>query len=75
MEAILNLITNNPFWVGVFLLFVLWSVSSTITTMHATRQRERSRREIAAYVAEGSMSPKDGERLLKANSPSDPDEC
>jgi small neutral amino acid transporter SnatA (MarC family) len=30
------------------------------------KQQEESRREIAAYVAEGSMSPEDAERLLKA---------
>ncbi len=34
--------------------------------MHRTRQVEQSRREIAAYIAEGSMSPEEGERLLKA---------
>lgn len=28
--------------------------------------RERSRREIAAYIAEGSMTPEQGERLMKA---------
>jgi hypothetical protein len=31
-----------------------------------TRQREQSRREIAAYIAEGSMSPEDGARLMAA---------
>jgi len=31
-----------------------------------TKQREQSRREIAAYIAEGSMTPADGERILKA---------
>lgn len=30
------------------------------------RQTEESRREIAAYIAEGSMTPQDGERILKA---------
>ena len=30
------------------------------------RQREETRREIAAYIAEGSMTPEEGERLLKA---------
>lgn len=30
------------------------------------REREKSRREIAAYVAEGSMTPAEGERLLNA---------
>lgn len=30
------------------------------------RERERSRREIAAYVAEGSMTAEEGERLMGA---------
>lgn len=30
------------------------------------REREITRREIAAYIAEGSMTPDDGIRLLKA---------
>jgi hypothetical protein len=42
-------------------------------TVHAIFKRgsyERSRREIAAYVAEGSMTPEDGERLLTAETKS-----
>ncbi len=31
------------------------------------REREISRREIAAYIAEGSMTPEDGAKLLKAS--------
>jgi len=31
-----------------------------------SRQREQTRREIAAYVAEGTMTTDEGERLLKA---------
>ncbi len=31
-----------------------------------TAARERSRREIAAYIAEGSISPEQGERLMRA---------
>ncbi|MGQ0629006.1 MAG: hypothetical protein ACT4PL_13020 [Phycisphaerales bacterium] len=31
-----------------------------------TVTRERTRREIAAYIAEGTMTPEQGERLLKA---------
>jgi hypothetical protein len=31
--------------------------------------RERTRREIAAYIAEGSMTADDGERLMKAREP------
>lgn len=41
-------------------------VFGTIRKISINGEREESRREIAAYVAEGSMSPEDGERLLKA---------
>ena len=34
--------------------------------MHHTKETEASHREIAAYVAEGSMTPVEGERLLDA---------
>lgn len=40
-----------------------------IQSVSNRRQREQSRREIAAYVAEGSMSPDDAERILRAESP------
>lgn len=36
--------------------------------------RERSRREIAAYIAEGSMTPEQGERLMSAGK-GKPDGC
>jgi Flp pilus assembly protein TadD len=38
-----------------------------ITTMVTSFSRERTRREIAAYIAESSMTPEQGERLLKAD--------
>ena len=38
-----------------------------ITTIVTGISRERSRREIAAYIAEGSISPDQGERLMKAD--------
>lgn len=31
-----------------------------------TKAKEQTRREVAAYVAEGSMTPEEAERLLKA---------
>jgi hypothetical protein len=48
----------------------LWIISATIHAIFKRGMYERSRREIAAYVAEGSMTPEDGERLLKAESKS-----
>lgn len=41
-------------------------VGGCISTTKKTRLREETRRELAAYVAEGSMTPADAERLLKA---------
>lgn len=41
-------------------------VVGAIKSVLMNRQREQSRRDIAAYIAEGSMSPDEGERLLKA---------
>ncbi len=45
---------------------VFWIVAGTIGGVLKTNQRERSRREIAAYVAEGSMTPEQADRLMKA---------
>lgn len=39
-------------------------VTGMIRKCSATRQRERTKRELAAYVAEGSMSPDDAHRIL-----------
>lgn len=41
-------------------------VFGTLKSIVSTRQREMTKREIAAYVAEGSMTPQDAERILKA---------
>jgi hypothetical protein len=46
-------------------------VGKAIGGMHRTRQREQSRREIAAYIAEGSMTPEDGRALLEAGARED----
>ena len=45
---------------------VVTSVIKGIVTVSTNASRERTRREIAAYIAEGSISPEQGERLLKA---------
>lgn len=48
---------------GAVTLIVLFrSVVSLVSSV----SRERTRREIAAYIAEGSMTPEQGERLMKA---------
>lgn len=51
-------------------LIVLISVLlQAVRGMHRTREVEKSRRELAAYVAEGSISPGDAERLMKVEPP------
>lgn len=45
---------------------VVWIVLGTITGMVKSVARERTRREIAAYIAEGSMTPEQGEKLMRA---------
>jgi hypothetical protein len=47
--------------------FVLGMVLKATTTIIPNATRERSRREIAAYIAEGSITPEQGERLMRAN--------
>ena len=51
---------------GAFVVAIIWIVAATADSMMKTRAREASRREIAAYVAEGSMTPEEGARLLEA---------
>jgi len=49
---------------GGILVAVVGIVFGSVQKMVETREREASRREIAAYVAEGSMTAEEGARLL-----------
>lgn len=42
------------------------SIGKQISSVLKAQAREKSRREIAAYIAEGSMTPEQGERLIRA---------
>ena len=50
------------FWVVMLVWLVMWSISN----MYRTYEREKTRRDIAAYIAEGSMTPEHGEKLMRA---------
>jgi len=52
--------------VGGVLASIVSVISKSARGASETKQREATRREIAAYVAEGSMTPEEGERLLRA---------
>lgn len=50
-------------------------VFGTLRRVLATRQREMTKRELAAYVAEGSMTPQDAERIIRAGKDSEQDKA
>lgn len=52
--------------VGGVLIALVSIILRGVHRMVHTFQRERTRREIAAYVAEGSIPPEEGERLMRA---------
>ncbi|TVS07872.1 MAG: hypothetical protein EA423_03060 [Phycisphaerales bacterium] len=62
---------------GIFFWLMLGAIPITAIVMGCLASiirsvtRERTRREIAAYIAEGSMTPEQGERLLKARNSED----
>lgn len=59
---------------GGLLVAIVAIVGSFISSTMRASQHERSRREIAAYIAEGTMTPEDGERLLRVG-PSGKSSC
>jgi len=74
MDSMLHNITANT---GSFMFLMIFGVGgfvavaaiflSMIKEVSISREREKSRREVAAYVAEGSMTPEDAERILTAS--------
>ena len=46
------------------IIAIIFNMSKQIAI---TKEREKSRREIAAYIAEGSMTPEDGAKLMSAS--------
>ena len=52
--------------VGGMLIALVAMLFSFIRSISHRNARERTKREIAAYVAEGSMTAEEGERLLNA---------
>lgn len=68
VEEILERVLDSDVLVPMILgaVFMTWAVFGTIAAIVKNVSRERTRREIAAYIAEGSMTPEQGERLMKA---------
>ncbi len=62
---------GNVFWLVGGTIAVSAIVTGAAVRIAREAFRERSRREIAAYIAEGSMTPEQGERLMAAGASSD----
>lgn len=67
-NALQMLLNNEDLFIPVLFagVGVIAIVLCKVTSIIKAVSRERTRREIAAYIAEGSMSPEQGERLMKA---------
>ncbi|GJM20060.1 MAG: hypothetical protein DHS20C14_22730 [Phycisphaeraceae bacterium] len=64
-ELLDNIVPLTAITLGCTVAFV-WVLCATVHAIVKDRATERTKREIAAYVAEGTMTPAEGERLLKA---------
>jgi len=67
IQSLIEAAAGNWFWTVVGAIAIVSIVFGTVKSMVTSTNRERTRREIAAYIAEGSMTPEQGERLMKAN--------
>ncbi len=67
-SALLDRILRDDVLIPVLITFGVVSIVlfRTILGIVGSVARERTRREIAAYIAEGSMTPEQGEKLMKA---------
>ncbi|MFG0326253.1 MAG: hypothetical protein ACF8SC_03170 [Phycisphaerales bacterium JB037] len=54
---------------AIIIIVIITTVANYKKSVRNTETREESRREIAAYVAEGSITATEGENLLRAGEP------
>ena len=69
LEHIINQIIQQEelfFVLVIATAITLVSIVRHLTGMIGRLAHERTRREVAAYIAEGSMTPEQGEKLLAA---------
>lgn len=70
LVLLIDALRGNGLWVFILLLVIIPVFFGMVKEIVKVRARERSRREIAAYIAEGSMTPEQGERLMRAGASS-----
>ncbi len=67
MDTLTSLISEHFTLVLIAASILVGMCLRAVTKIAMTAFCERSRREIAAYIAEGSITPEHGERLIRAN--------
>ena len=67
-DILQNFISNEDVFIPSIIAgsIVVCVIVKSLVSMVGRVAQERTRREIAAYIAEGSMSPEQGERLMNA---------
>lgn len=68
LNLLVQAAAENWFWTIIGTIVVISTIFGSVKSMVKSSHRERTRREIAAYIAEGSMTPEQGERLMKSGS-------
>ena len=66
MEELVDMFAENLFWVLGAIIVIVAIGGGYVRDIIKIRAQERTRREIAAYIAEGTMNAEQGERLMKA---------
>lgn len=69
LDSIANAASDNWFWTVGGAIAITAIIVGSLRCVVTGCSRERTRREIAAFIAEGSMTPEQGERLMKAREP------
>lgn len=54
---------------------MIWVIFSAVKAMVIGSEKEATRREVAAYVAEGSMTPDDAAKIIEAGKKADKGSC
>ncbi len=63
--------SDNVLWFGGILIALVAILCGAVRSIISSLSRERTRREIAAFIAEGAMTPEQGEKLMAAGQPKD----
>tara|TARA_Y100000815_G_scaffold255713_1_gene262816 strand:- start:249 stop:500 length:252 start_codon:yes stop_codon:yes gene_type:complete len=71
MTELVHMIVSDSekfFFALIAVCVLVGAVTQSTKAVFISLSRERTKREIAAYIAEGALTPEQGERLIRARS-------